>query len=141
MKLLACHIQNFGNLSGFDMDFSKPVTCIFGENGFGKTTLASFIKVMLFGMQKTTKNSTERERFFPFSAGICGGWLSVKEGKDEYRIERIFDKKTPTKDELRVFKNGEETDSDSFDVKNFLGIDREAFERTLYITASDVEIS
>ena len=44
MKLLRCHIENFGVLSGFDYEFESGLTVICRENGFGKSTLAAFLK-------------------------------------------------------------------------------------------------
>ena len=54
MKLLNCHIENFGVLSGFDFDFSEGLTVICKENGFGKSTFAAFIKAMFYGMPETS---------------------------------------------------------------------------------------
>ncbi len=49
MKLLSCHIENFGILSGFDHKFSEGINEIFLENGTGKSTLAAFLRVMFYG--------------------------------------------------------------------------------------------
>ena len=35
MRLLRCHIENFGVLSGFDYEFESGLTVICRENGFG----------------------------------------------------------------------------------------------------------
>lgn len=43
MRLLRCHIENFGTLSDYDFDFSSGLTTICEENGFGKSTFAAFI--------------------------------------------------------------------------------------------------
>ena len=40
MKLLKCHIENFGKLSNFDYVFKSGLNTIKEENGFGKTTFA-----------------------------------------------------------------------------------------------------
>ena len=44
MKLLECHVDNFGKLSNYDYRFSEGLTVIQEPNGFGKSTLAAFIK-------------------------------------------------------------------------------------------------
>lgn len=36
MKLLECHVDNFGRLSNFDYQFSDGLTVIQEPNGFGK---------------------------------------------------------------------------------------------------------
>ena len=44
MKLISCYIENFGCLSQYKLDLRPGLTLIEEENGFGKTTLAEFIR-------------------------------------------------------------------------------------------------
>ena len=53
MKLLKCHIENFGILSNYNFDFSAGLTTICRENSFGKSTFAAFIKAMFYGFPRT----------------------------------------------------------------------------------------
>ena len=46
MKLVSLYIENFGGLSQYSLEFSEGVTVIAEPNGFGKTTLAEFIRAM-----------------------------------------------------------------------------------------------
>lgn len=39
MKLIRCHIENFGVLSDFDFSFAEGLTTICQSNGFGKSNL------------------------------------------------------------------------------------------------------
>ena len=55
MKLISCHIENFGKLSDFDMDFKDGLNTVLEENGWGKTTLAAFIKAMFYGLESTMR--------------------------------------------------------------------------------------
>lgn len=48
MKLIRCHIENFGVLSDFDFAFDDGLTIICQGNGFGKSTFAAFIKAMFY---------------------------------------------------------------------------------------------
>jgi uncharacterized protein YhaN len=48
MRLISCHIENFGKLSDLNIDFSSDSNVINQENGWGKSTLVMFIKVMFF---------------------------------------------------------------------------------------------
>lgn len=48
MKLISCHIENFGQLQNKDYAFNDNLTCIYENNGAGKTTLAAFIKRCLW---------------------------------------------------------------------------------------------
>ena len=47
MKLISLHIDNFGQFNNFDYVFEDGINQIVEENGWGKSTLAAFIKVML----------------------------------------------------------------------------------------------
>ena len=49
MKLIACHINNFGKLSDLNINFNDGVNVINQPNGWGKSTLAAFLKAMLYG--------------------------------------------------------------------------------------------
>ena len=49
MRLLSCYISGYGKIANESFDLSKDCTVICEDNGWGKSTLASFIKVMLFG--------------------------------------------------------------------------------------------
>ena len=109
IKLISCHIENFGKLSSLDIDFTSGLTEIIKENGYGKTTIAIFLKAMFFGLPSTRLNEKvlgDRQHYYPFTSLKFGGNLTYeKEGKT-YRIERFFDKKSDTKDELKVYENG-----------------------------------
>lgn len=144
MRLLACHIENYGKLSQKDFDFVNNIVEFNWVNGSGKTTLVSFIKAMLYGLSSTKINAKlfdDRQHFFPFNYGKFGGSLTLESGGDEYRIERFFDKKSATSDSLKVYKNGVVEDFESADVgKKLLDIDEATFLKIAYFDASDTEI-
>ena len=37
IKLLTCHVENFGKLNNIDIDFSSGLTEIIKENGYGNS--------------------------------------------------------------------------------------------------------
>lgn len=92
MKLLECRIENFGCLSGQSFVFSDGLTAILEENGFGKSTLAAFIKAMFYGLPpaKTRKTLPERRRYMPWNGGRCGGSLSFACREGTFKIERFL---------------------------------------------------
>lgn len=141
MKLLKCHIENFGKLSNSDYDFNSGLTGFCEDNGFGKTTLAAFIKAMFYGLPSVRANAKEfndRKHFYPFSGGKFGGNITFETGGDTYRIERFFGKKSDTDDELTVYCNNKIFHGFGGDIgKAVFGVDKESFERTVFIT-SDV---
>lgn len=141
MKLIKCHIENFGKLSNSDYEFNTGLTAFCEDNGSGKTTLAAFIKAMFFGLPSVRANAKEfndRKHFYPFSGGKFGGNLTFEIDGNIYRIERFFGKKSDTDDELAVYCNNKFYQGFGSDIgKAVFGVDKDSFERTVFIT-SDV---
>ena len=78
MILLSCYIENYGKLSKKNIDFQKDLTVFCEENGYGKTTLVSFLKAMFYGLpsyKTSSKGFPERQHFYPFNGGKFGGSL------------------------------------------------------------------
>ena len=48
MKLVSLHIDNFGKFNNLDMSFNNGLNQLIEENGWGKSTLTAFIKVMFY---------------------------------------------------------------------------------------------
>ena len=47
MKLIKCHIENFGKLSDFTYDFTDGCNTVCEENGWGKSTPVSYTHLTL----------------------------------------------------------------------------------------------
>ena len=63
MQILRIHIENFGKLHDFDMEFREGLNHINAANGWGKSTLAAFLKAVFYGLEATTRRSLkENER-------------------------------------------------------------------------------
>ncbi len=138
-------IENYGKISGLDMTFSGGINEIAEDNGFGKTTIASFIKAMFYGLapcRANGKDFNDRKKFYPFSGGKFGGFIEFVSDGDEYRIERFFGKKSDLDDEMKVYKNSAETSELSpIPGLKLFGLDEESFEKTLFIDSEITEIS
>ena len=144
MKLVELYIINFGNLSDVTYKFNEDITSFCEKNGYGKSTLVDFIKVMFYGMETYTKRSVtflDREHYYPFSGGVFGGNITFKYKNKTYRIERTFDIKSEVSDTLRVFKNNEET-NELGDIPGLtiFGITKESFERLIIINADRIKL-
>lgn len=145
MKLISCNIQNFGTLSGFKKDFADGLTVIKEENGFGKTTLALFLKAMFYGLPQTTKKHVEendRVRLTPWQGGAFGGTLDFEAGGKQYRVERFFAEKEKN-DTFKLYDLKTGNLSNDFDRNigiQMFGIDAESFERSVFVPQSSVEV-
>ena len=63
MRLLEVKVKNFGKISGKDLKFAEGINVIYGENESGKTTLYTFIKSMLFGMERGRGRAAANDEF------------------------------------------------------------------------------
>lgn len=142
MKLLKCHIVGFGNWKNKTVDFQNGLTSVCEKNGFGKSSLASFIRAMFYGLERVTKANNERKRALPFDGSPCGGSLDFEWEGNQYSIERSFIGKTPKDDTLVCYKNGIETKELGEVPGNVVfGLDLDSFNRTIFISPTDLEIS
>ncbi len=145
MKLLSCYIENYGKIKKREFDFNTDLTSFCEENGFGKSTLASFIKAMFYGLEpyrSNTKDFCERMHFCPFDGGKFGGNLTFEAGGKVYKIERFFGEKSDTLDECAVYTGGKRTAEFGNEIgRAVFGIDAKSFERTAFIGSDEIEIS
>ena len=147
MKLIRCHIENFGVLSDFDFAFDDGLTIICQGNGFGKSTFAAFIKAMFYGFPRTGARNiveNERKRYDPWQGGKYGGYLEFKIQDTSYRVTRYFGK-TAAKDTFSLLDLSSRRLSEVYSEKlgeELFRLDADSFARSTYVpqlSASDVE--
>lgn len=137
MILKELHIYNYGSLSNYHMSFNDSLNTIKNDNGSGKTTIASFIRSMLYGIVDNGKSiqTSTRMHYAPWDGGRFGGYLDIIHNNKKYRIERIFSP-TSSNDSFKLIDldtNKETSDYDSNIGNAILGINADSFERTLFI--------
>lgn len=145
MKLLRLEIENFGKLSGYTLDLRDGLNILHEKNGWGKSTLAVFVKAMLYGLPASTKRSldrNERKKYAPWQGGSYGGSLDFSCEKGKFRVERFFAAKEAD-DEFRLFDLSTNKPSAAFSQAlgvELLGIDAEGFERSTYLSQQGLDI-
>lgn len=137
MKLISCYIENFGGLSEYSIDFDDKLTVIKEANGFGKTTLAAFIKAMFYGFPKgaRTLEKNERKLYTPWQGGSFGGNLSFEHEGIKYRIERFFGS-TPKQDSFALYELDPFKESERFSEKiglELFQLDVDSYEKSTYM--------
>ncbi|MEE1279591.1 MAG: AAA family ATPase, partial [Oscillospiraceae bacterium] len=139
MRVIDCTISAFGTLKDRHIDFSEGITCIFEENGFGKTTLAAFIKAMFYGLPTARKNQSaegsERAKFYPWGGGNFGGRLTFEVNSKKYRIIRSFDRYSITADTFELIDAKTGLPSGDFDENigaQLFGVDESGFVRSTF---------
>ncbi len=139
MKLLRLHVENFGKLQNFDYSFDKGLNVLLQENGWGKSTLAAFIKAMLYGMPASSKQSldeNERKKYMPWQGGAYGGSLEFSTATGKYRIERFFGAKE-SGDSFVLYDLATNCESQRYSQnvgEELFGIDADGFSRTVYLS-------
>lgn len=141
MKLIKCHIENFGKLQDYSVDFEKGFNLFCHENGWGKSTLVAFIRIMFFGFEGERKRDTNNERNFyhPWQDGTYGGQIVFERNGKQYRMFRKFGKKESDDIfELRDAVTNLESHDYSSDIgREIFAIDSESFKRTIYVGQND----
>ena len=146
MKLLSCHIENFGKLKDFTYFFEDDLNVLFAENGWGKSTFAAFLVVMFYGFDgenRRNEDGNERLRYRPWGGGVYGGSVTWSSGSKTYRMMRTFgarkkDDKFSLYDDATGFICSDYSDRIG---EELFAIDRDSFCRTVFWSQSDHETS
>lgn len=139
MKLLSCEIAGFGVLRNETRTFTDGLNCVCAPNGEGKSTLAVFIKAMLYGLPQSTKrklNDNERKRYQPWDGGIYGGSLTFEVHGKRYRAERFFGAKE-AEDTFALTDLDTNLPGTEYSANlgyELFGISADAYERSTYIS-------
>lgn len=142
MRILNCHIENFGKIHNLSMDFSDGMHVINAPNAWGKSTLAAFIKVMFYGFDtKKEVGAFDKERniYRPWQGGVYGGELEFEVDGQTYRISRTFGKSEKA-DEFHLYDcitNLECSDYSQNIGEELFDLDGASFRRSIYIAQND----
>ncbi|MCM1290111.1 MAG: AAA family ATPase [Corallococcus sp.] len=144
MKIVSVHVHSFGKLKNVTVEFKGGTNVFRYDNGYGKTTLASFIRAMLYGFSYRraggisdasvwiTWNSTEK----------IGGNMVVEHNGETYKIERFFGA-TAKQETLSVTNAVTQKPLDVGEGvgEYFLGLTAESYDRSAYYPQESVEIT
>lgn len=141
MRIVSCYIENFGGLSKQKFTFDNGLNELNKPNGFGKTTLAEFIRAMFYGLGRGTTLASERKRYYPWSGGKYGGNLVFELDDKEYRIERYFGK-TAKGDTFNLYDVKTNSISKEYSLNigaEIFGLDSDSFIRSIYIKNMNID--
>ncbi len=136
-------IKSFGLITDMTLEFSETVNVIEGQNESGKSTIAAFIRYMLYGFDnnETEDGITERQKRINWQNNMASGSMYVKVQGKRYLITRTT---VPTEGAAgRVTYREDssitdlETGSPAFGKmpagEVFFGVDKELFDNTAFI--------
>lgn len=96
MKLLELHIDGFGKFHDRTISFEDGINVVYGNNEAGKSTLHTFIRGMLFGIERGRGRAAKNDTYSKFepweNSGTYEGWMRLEKDGTIYRIERRFRK-------------------------------------------------
>lgn len=136
------YVSSFGKLQNFSYEFKEGMNIVLAQNGFGKTTLASFIKVMLYGFgNKSVRDDVknERKKYAPWAGGVYGGYMEFSiEGK-HYKLEKTFGK-TEKDDVVTLYdlSTNKKLDFNGEIGEKYFEIDADAFCKSIYFPETDL---
>ena len=145
MKLIKCYIENFGKLHNYSYNFQDGLNIIKEENGFGKTTFATFIKSMFYGLDSAVNVKTEksdRKKYYPWQGGNYGGNIEFEIDNKQYKIERFFGKKA-SEDTFKLYNLSTNLESNDYTEnigEEIFKINKSAYERSTYIPQGQIQI-
>ena len=145
MKLIKCYIENFGKLHNYSYNFEDGLNIIKEENGFGKTTFATFIKSMFYGLDSAVNVKTEksdRKKYYPWQGGNYGGNIEFEIDNKQYKIERFFGKKA-SEDTFKLYNLSTNLESNDYTEnigEEIFKINKSAYERSTYIPQGQIQI-
>lgn len=137
MRLLELKIRNFGKFHNKEIPLQEGMHLICGENESGKSTVHTFIKSMLFGMERGRGRASAKDvfsRYEPWENGnYYAGELRFECDGKVFCLQRNFDKYTKNA-VLTCETDGEELSVRDGDLEMLLdGLTASAYENTLYI--------
>ncbi|MCH5156634.1 MAG: AAA family ATPase [Clostridiales bacterium] len=144
MKIISVHVVAFGKLKNVNLQFNSGLNVLQEANSFGKTTMAGFIRAMLYGLASTrSKDINNLSHFAPWgSTDKFGGSMVVEHNGETYRIERFFGS-TARHETLRVTneKTGSPVDWVKQPGEMLLGLTADSYDRSAYFPQEAVELA
>lgn len=96
MIIKELQLINFGKFNNKTVRFEEGMNIIYGENEAGKTTLHTFIRGMLFGIEKQRGKASANDLYSKFEPWDdptnYQGKMRIEQNGKNYRIERFFNK-------------------------------------------------
>ncbi len=127
MYIRSIHITAFAGKQNTDVVLENGLNIITGENESGKSTIAEFVRFVLYGFSK----KSERDLYQPFLSPLCAGSVTFACEEGEYTVERS---ENGTRKQVSVTKDGVPVDFSGEPGEFLLGIPGpELFVSTVYI--------
>ena len=137
MRLLELHIDGFGKFHDRTISFNDGINIIYGKNEAGKSTLHTFIRGMLFGIERGRGRAAKNDLYTKYepweNSGTYEGWLRLEKDGTIYRIERRFRKENKSLKIINETKGLEEEATPAFVSSLLDGLTETMYNNTISI--------
>ena len=137
MRLLELHIDGFGKFHDRTISFNDGINIIYGKNEAGKSTLHTFIRGMLFGIERGRGRAAKNDLYTKYepweNSGTYEGWLRLEKDGTIYRIERRFRKENKSLKIINETKGREEEATPAFVSSLLDGLTETMYNNTISI--------
>lgn len=142
MRIEKLYMESFMGKKDYTLELAPGVNILEGDNESGKTTVADFIRFMLYGASSKGIGGqlSERQRFLGFGESGFGGYMELAARGKHFRIDRkITAAANGFRESLQISDLASRTQvykgENAGDV--LLGVPETVFSRTAYITQAD----
>ncbi len=146
MKILSIE-GNFGKLNNKKINFKHDFTLITLNNEGGKTTWSTFIKTMLYGLDKSKRDKidelSEKNKYFPHMGGNMWGRIRILYNNRIIVITRNTDKKGLMQNFSAIYEDtGSNCEflSDKDCGKTLTGLSENAFADCVFIDGANLQV-
>ena len=137
MRLLELHIDGFGKFHDRTISFNDGINIIYGKNEAGKSTLHTFIRGMIFGIERGRGRAAKNDLYTKYepweNSGTYEGWLRLEKDGTIYRIERRFRKENKSLKIINETKGLEEDATPAFVSSLLDGLTETMYNNTISI--------
>lgn len=142
MELRELDIKNFGKISDTKIQLEDGINLIYGENESGKSTLHTFIKGMLFGIERGRGRAAAKDTFSKYepweNPNYYAGGMTFLSGGKTFRIERNFDRYSKSVS-LVCLDDGEVLSVEDGDLEMLLnGLNANSYDNTVSVKQLEV---
>lgn len=96
MRICKLLLRNFGKFSDKEITLSEGINILYGENESGKSTIHTFIRSVLFGMERGRGRAAVNDTFSRYepwdNPNYYSGKMSFEVGGKHFTIDRNFDR-------------------------------------------------
>ena len=143
MEIQELYLKHYGKFENHRILLKPGINIIYGGNEAGKTTIHSFVRAMLFGLNRGRGRAAKTDEYQirqPWDCpGAFLGSMKVRENGEVYRIDRCFDRSARPLT-VTCETRGQEFDQPERAMAGLLGgISETAFVNTVFVPQAQAE--